>query len=367
MILQANPGATYTAYQAEIDDAVKRVLASGWYILGKEVEAFEAEFAAYCETNYALGVANGTDAIEIALRALEVGAGDEVITTGHTAVATISAIELVDAIPILVDIEPQFYTLDPIAVEQAITPRTKAIIAVHIYGQPSNLTALRTIAEKHKLYLIEDCAQAHGARYEGCRVGSIGVIGCFSFYPTKNLGAFGDGGAVVTQDKTLYEKMLALRQYGWRSRYISDISGMNSRLDELQAAILRVKLGYLDKDNQKRRELAAIYDEILHPSPYILPAVRHNTEHTYHLYVIQAEKREFLIDKLREHGIGTGVHYPQPIHAQPAYTGHIKTIPRDLPVLTRATSRILSLPLYPELSAENIQTVANTLLELVEE
>jgi dTDP-4-amino-4,6-dideoxygalactose transaminase len=363
VILQANPGATYTAYQAEIDAAIQRVLSNGWYILGKEVEAFESEFAIFCEVNHAVGVANGTDAIELALRALDIGVGDEVITTGHTAVATVAAVELAGAVPVLVDIEPEFYTLDPMAVEQAITSHTKAIIAVHLYGMPANLTALQKIAEDHHLYLIEDCAQAHGARYQGSRVGSIGVIGTFSFYPTKNLGAFGDGGAVVTQDKSLYERMKALRQYGWRSRYISDATGMNSRLDELQAAILRVKLRYLENDNQKRRDLAHIYDEALNSSSLLRPAVRQGTEHVYHLYVVQVEEREILIQKLREHSVGTGIHYPQPIHRQPAYHGRVRTVPEDLPALMSVTPKILSLPLYPELSVDDVHYVAKTIVE----
>ncbi len=365
MIVQANPGASYTAYQQEIDEAVRRVLSGGWYILGKEVETFETEFAAYCESRYALGVGNGTDAIELALRALEIGAGDEVITTGHTAVATAAAIELAGAVPVLVDIEPDFYTLDPAAVQQAITPRTRAIIAVHLYGLPADLNPLRAIAEKHQLYLIEDCAQAHGARYHGCQVGSIGIIGTFSFYPTKNLGAFGDGGAVVTQDKILYERMKALRQYGWRSHYISDETGINSRLDELQAAILRVKLRYLDRDNQRRRDLVRIYDEILEPAALIRPSVRPQTEPVYHLYVVQVEQREQLMQRLRERGIGTGIHYPQPIHCQPAYRGRVRTVPDDLPVLMAVTPKIVSLPLYPELSAEDVQLTAKTLVEFV--
>jgi dTDP-4-amino-4,6-dideoxygalactose transaminase len=364
VIVQANPGATYTAYQHEIDEAVRRVLSGGWYILGKEVEAFEREFAAYCESSYALGVANGTDAIELALRALDIGTGDEVITTGHTAVGTAAAIELVGAVPVLVDIEPDFYTLDPAAVEQAITPCTRAIIAVHLYGLAADLNPLREIAERHQLYLIEDCAQAHGARYHGCRVGSKGIIGTFSFYPTKNLGAFGDGGAVITHDKALHDRMKALRQYGWRSHYISDETGINSRLDELQAAVLRVKLGYLDHDNQRRRDLARIYDEILEPTVIFRPAIRPHTEHIYHLYVVQVEQREQIIHQLRERGIGTGIHYPQPIHRQPAYRGRVRTVPEDLPVLMAATPKILSLPLYPELSAEDVRLTATTLIEL---
>ena len=354
-ILQANPGASYQAYRAEIDAAVQRVLSSGWYILGAEVEAFEAEFAAYCETKFAVGVADGTDALLLALRVLDIGAGDEVITTGHTAVATVAAIENAGAIPVLVDIDPVSYTLAPEHVAAAITPQTRAIIAVHLYGHPADMDALSEIADSNNLHLIEDCAQAHGARYDGKRVGSMGILGCFSFYPTKNLGAIGDGGAVVTDDEKLAERLRALRQYGWRERYISAETGFNSRLDELQAAILRVKLKGLDADNQRRRDLAAIYDEKL------APAHGENIEHVYHLYVVQVDEREQLMADLRERGIGTAIHYPQPIHLQPAYIGRIRTVPDGLPELTACTPRILSLPLYPELPPEDVQFVADAL------
>ena len=363
-ILQANPGAAYQAYQAEIDAAVTRALGSGWYILGAEVEAFEAEFAAYCETEFAVGVANGTDAILLALRTLDIGTGDEVITTGHTAVATAAAIENAGAVPVLVDVDPATYTLSPEHVEAAITPQTKAIIAVHLYGYPADIDALAKISDSHNLHLIEDCAQAHGARYDGRRVGSMGILGCFSYYPTKNLGAIGDGGAVVTSDEQLAEKLCALRQYGWRERYISAETGYNSRLDELQAAILRVKLQYLDADNQRRRDLTAIYDDKLDGSGIVTPARGENVEHVYHLYVVQVEEREKLIAGLRERGIGTAIHYPQPIHLQPAYAGRIRTVPDGLPTLTALTPRILSLPLYPELPPIDVAFVAEALLEL---
>jgi dTDP-4-amino-4,6-dideoxygalactose transaminase len=357
MILQANPGASYLARQTEIDAAVSRVLAGGWYILGQEVSAFEQEFAAYCQAKYAVGVSDGTNALVLVMRALGIGPGDEVITTGHTAVATMAAIELVGATPVLVDIDPQYYTLDPQAVAQAITPQTKAIVAVHIYGHPADLTPLQALADRHKLYLVEDCAQAHGASYHGQRVGSMGIAAGFSFYPTKNLGAFGDGGAITTNDEGLYQTVLALRQYGWKERYISAIQGYNSRLDELQAAILRVKLRYLDEDTAKRQHLAALYTQALAGTALQTPAVRPGSEHVYHLYVVQTDDRELLMASLKEKGIGTAIHYPQPNHLQPAYAGRIGTIPDNLPALVKATPRILSLPLYPELSEGDVLTV----------
>lgn len=365
MILQANPGASYLAHRAEIDAAIARVLEGGWYILGKEVKAFEEEFAAYCGAKYTVGVSDGTNAIVLTLKALGIGAGDEVITTGHTAVATLAAIELVGATAVLVDIDPLYYTLDPQAVAQAITPQTKAIIAVHIYGHPADLAPLQVLADQHNLYLVEDCAQAHGATYGGKRVGSMGVAGTFSFYPTKNLGAFGDGGAITTNDEGLYQTLLELRQYGWRERYISAIQGYNSRLDELQAAILRVKLGYLDEDTAKRQQLAASYDQAFAGSVIQAPAVRAGSEHSYHLYVIQLEQREALMAQLKEKGIGTAIHYPQPNHLQPAYAGRVRTVPDNLPELVKATPRILSLPLYPELEIGNIKQITQMLIDLL--
>jgi dTDP-4-amino-4,6-dideoxygalactose transaminase len=299
----------------------------------------------------------------LALHALEFGVGDELITTGHTATATIAAIELVGATPVLVDIDPDYYTLSPDYVEQVITEKTKAIIAVHIYGQPCDMDAIQAIADEHNLIVIEDCAQAHGARYQGKRVGSRGKIGCFSFYPTKNLGAIGDGGAIVTHDDALAEKLRALRQYGWKERYTSSFTGYNSRLDELQAAILRVKLRHLNADTAQRQKLARLYDEFFASSPLQTPSIGENSEHVYHLYVVQIENRDGMMANLKEQGIGTGIHYPQPNHLQPAYHNRLRTLPDGLPNLVAATEKILSLPLYPELAEDDIRKVASALLD----
>lgn len=349
--------AEYQALQAEIDAAVARVLAGGWYILGQEVAAFEAEFAAFCGVEHAVGVASGTDALLLALRALEIGPGDEVITVSHTAVATVTAICLSGAVPVLVDVEPDYYTLNPALLEQAITPRTRAIIPVHLYGQPADLPAIVAIARQHHLYLIEDCAQAHGALLDGRPVGSWGDLAAFSFYPTKNLGAVGDGGAVVTADGELAQRLRGLRQYGWQERYISAHAGYNSRLDELQAAILRVKLGYLAELNRWRRELAARYRERLAGLPLVLPEERPAAEHVYHLFVIQSSRRDQLQAHLQAAGVATAVHYPVPVHQQPAYA-HLQA---SLPVTEQLAGRILSLPLYPHLPGDHLHQVCDTI------
>lgn len=349
--------AEYLALKAEIDTAVSRVLAGGWYILGKEVAAFEAEFAAYCGVNHAVGVASGTDALLLALRALDIRTGDEVITVSHTAVATVTAVALSGATPVLVDVEPEYYTLDAAQLAQAITPRTKAIIPVHLYGQPANLETILTVAREHGLYVIEDCAQAHGALYNGQRVGSFGHLAAFSFYPTKNLGAAGDGGAIVTQDEGLAQRLRCLRQYGWQERYISALEGYNSRLDELQAAILRIKLRHLDVANGQRRALAQVYQQQLAGLPLVLPRERPYTEHVYHLYVIQSAVRGELQAHLQANGVGTAVQYPVPIHQQPAYA-HLRA---SLSVTERLAGQILSLPLYPHLPADHLHRVCQTI------
>ncbi len=355
----ANPRAQYAAHRAEIDAVVTRVLDSGRYILGEETRAFEREFAGYIGVADGIGVGSGTEALHLALKACEVGPGDEVITVSHTAVATVAAIELTGATPALVDIDPNTYTLDPRHLERAITPRTKAIIPVHLYGAPADLDPILAIARRHNLKVVEDCAQAHGATYHGRRVGAWGDIAAFSFYPTKNLGAIGDGGLVATSDAALAERVRLLREYGWAERYVSAIGGWNSRLDELQAAILRVKLHYLDLDNARRRTLAAIYDERLPPAiprPYT-PAYG---EHIYHLYVIRHPQRDRLAEYLREKGIGTGIHYPLPIHLQPAYRGRLGDA-GWLPTSERAAREVLSLPMYPELSEDQIRQVAGAI------
>lgn len=350
----------YLAHAPEIDAAIRRVLESGWYILGKDTEAFEAEFAAYTGAAGCVGVNSGTDALYLALRACDVGPGDEVITVAHTAVATVAAIRMVGATPVLVDIDPATYTMAPAALEAAITPRTKAVIPVHLYGHPADLGAIREIARS--CWLIEDCAQAHGATYQDRPVGSFGDLACYSFYPTKNLGALGDGGAVTAGNPELLAKLRLLRQYGWtaQSRYVSQVEGVNSRLDELQAAILRARLHYLDAENAQRRRLAARYRELLPPA-VIQPVERAGCHHVYHLYVVRTPQRNALRDYLAAHGIGTGIHYPVPVHLQPAYengTGARPVVAHDLRVTEQVAGEILSLPMYPTLTAEQIETVA---------
>jgi dTDP-4-amino-4,6-dideoxygalactose transaminase len=356
-ILQANPLASYLAHQADIDAAVARVLHSGRYILGPETAAFEEEFARYLGARYAVGVGSGTEALHLALVACGVGPGDEVITVSHTAVATVAAIELCGAAPVLVDIEPRSFTLDPARIEPALTARTRAIVPVHLYGQPADLDPILALARQYNLRVIEDCAQAHGAVYRGRRVGTWGDIAAFSFYPTKNLGAIGDGGLVATNDERLAGQARLLRQYGWRQRYVSDVPGWNTRLDELQAAILRARLPGLDADNAQRQRLAALYHERLAGMPVIMPEELPDRCHVYHLYVIRCPRRDELAVYLGEQGIGTQIHYPVPIHLQPAYSGRVSPA-GALPVTEQAAQEILSLPLYPELAADDVETVA---------
>ncbi len=360
MILCSNPKAQYLSHKDEIEAAIWRVLNRGWYILGDQVKAFEQEFAEYIGVSYGVGVGSGTEAIHLALACCGIGQGDEVITVSHTAAATVSAIELTGATPVLVDIEPDFFTMATNRIEAVISPRTKAIIPVHLYGQPADIDPILEIAHKHHLRVIEDCAQAHGAMYKNKRVGSFGDMGCFSFYPTKNLGGLGDGGMVVTNDKALAEKALSLRQYGWGQRYVSEFAGWNSRLDEIQAAILGVKLRYLDEDNAKRVRLAAIYDEKLRKNEEKLPKKRRKSTHVYHLYVICSKKRDKLLSFLQKKGIGASIHYPVPIHLQPAY----EKLPGcdKLPVTEQICREIISLPIYPELAESDVQRIAETIM-----
>jgi dTDP-4-amino-4,6-dideoxygalactose transaminase len=356
VILTSNPHAQYAAHKAEIDAAVARVCAAGHYVLGKEVAVFENEFAAFCGTGYGIGVNSGTDALTLALRALSVGIGDEVITVSHTAVATVAAVIAAGAKPVLVDIDPATFTIDPAAVERAIGPKTRAIIPVHLYGMPADMDAIMTIAGRHGLKVIEDCAQAAGARYRGRRVGSIGHAGCFSFYPTKNLGAIGDGGMIVTGDGYLAERVRQLRQYGWNAKRESQVDGMNSRLDEMQAAILRVKLPYLDADNRRRGGIARYYDDALAGSKLVTSAVPPTREHVYHLYIVRSERRDAALEQLRRSGVAAGIHYPVPVHLQAAFRGRgFEAAP--LPHSEQAAAQVLSLPIYPELEQSQMEAV----------
>ncbi len=366
-IPQANPRANYLAHKAEIDAAAARVLDSGWYILGEEVAAFEEEFAAYLGVHHAIGVASGTDALEIALRACGVGAGGAVFTVSHTAVATVAAIERAGATPVLVDIDPTSYTMDPNHLEDAIKSvlharssvvrRPSSIIPVHLYGHPADMPAILDIARRYDLYVIEDCAQAHGAVLQDRRIGAWGHMAAFSFYPTKNLSALGDGGMVVTDDPDLAERAGMLREYGWQERYVSSIPGVNSRLDELQAAVLRVKLRYLDEENDRRREIAQTYTRMLAETDLTLPTCWPEVEHVYHQYVVCTSHRSALRTHLRDRGVGTLVHYPQAVHQQPAYAGRLVTN-GDLSHSERAAAQVLSLPMYPELTDRQVTLIA---------
>ena len=359
MILCANPSKQFKSYQSEIEKAVISVMRSDCYILGKEVDYLEQEFADFIGVTSAIGVANGTDAIELALRALNIGIGDEVITVSHTAVATVAAIECTGAKAVLVDIDPKSYTLNPLQLDDCFTKNTKAIIAVHLYGHAADLESILTFCKSHKIFLIEDVSQAHGAKYNGKKLGSFGDLGCFSCYPTKNLGAIGDAGLITTKSGDLANKIRMLREYGWKDR-TSVYSGRNSRLDEIQAAILRIKLKYLDLDNQKRRNIAKFYYDQLFSLPIILPIISPNVEVVFHLFVIQVEERESLIDYLKKEGIILGIHYPLPVHHHPAYDGRILTS-KDMSVTEKLVKKIVSLPIYPELSNTDVNKIVDAL------
>jgi dTDP-3-amino-3,4,6-trideoxy-alpha-D-glucose transaminase len=334
----------YRRQKKELDTAARRVFASGHYILGPEVSAFEKKFSRYTGARYAIGVANGLEALQIALMALNIGEGDEVITTSLSAVATTLAINAVKAKPVFVDID-EYRHIDAVKIEERITQRTKAILPVHLYGQSADMSAIATIARKHHLAIVEDCAQAHGARFHGRHVGSWG-IGCYSFYPTKNLGAYGDGGAITTNSARLAEKMRMIRNYGQRNRYDHEVIGLNSRLDEVQAAILSVKLRSLDAGNRRRSHIAALYRKELASIEEIqLPLLRPYADHVYHLFAIEARNRDALAAHLARKGIATYVHYPIPIHEQRCFS-HLPRI--KLPRTELLARHLLSLPCNPE-------------------
>jgi dTDP-4-amino-4,6-dideoxygalactose transaminase len=363
-IKQNDPRAAYVAQRAAIDAAIAGVLDGGWYILGKETAAFEKEFAAAIGCRHGVGVGNGTDALVLALRALGIGPGTTVLTVAHTAVATVAAIELTGASALLLDIDPKTFTMASAELRRVLEAPPAglapiaAIIAVHLYGQPADLEALAALARRHGVPLIEDCAQSHGARFEGQPAGSFGTLATFSFYPTKNLGALGDGGMVTTSDDRLAGELRALREYGWRGRrYISEQSGMNTRLDELQAAILRVKLTRLGSDNARRRAIADRYDEGLRGLDLTTPRRDPRAQHVFHQYVVRSRCRDALRAALEAAGIGTNIHYPMPVHLQPAYQGRVATGPSGMRETEAAAAEILSLPMYPQLTDGDVDRV----------
>ena len=358
----ADPGASYRAAAGEIQEAIRRVLESGHYILGPEVEAFEREFSAYLGVTHAVTVANGTDAVELALRAAGVKPGDRVLTVANTATATVAAIELSGARAEFVDVDPRTMTMDPEALAQRMAARREpaptAVVPVHLYGHPADLPRIGEIVRRHGLAMIEDCAQAHGATIHGRRVGTWGAAGAFSFYPTKNLGAIGDGGAVTTGDAMVADRIRLLRQYGWRERYVAEVPGQNSRLDELQAAILRVKLTRLEADNQRRRELAARYLQSLAGAGLTLPETAAGCEPVWHQFVVRTPARESLKTHLAAVGVQTSVLYPVPLHRQPAY----RDDRAHLPVTEQASRELLCLPMHPGLTAEDIDTICRQIM-----
>ena len=372
IIPQADPGAGYRAQQTEIDAAVARALGSGWYILGKEGEAFEREYAAWLGTARAVGCANGTDALALILRGLGIGEGATVVTVSHTAVATVAAIEMVGATPLLLDIDPDTYTMDPDELAAVLEdpppglPPIRAAIAVHLYGQACDLDPMLAACATQGVALIEDCAQAHGARLDGRMLGTMGVAAAFSLYPTKNLGALGDGGVLATDDFELADRIAAIRQYGWKDRYVSAMVGINSRLDEVQAAILRVRLPHLDAGNARRREIASAYDAALAGGPFAPPIRRAGAEHVFHQYVLRVPARAALQARLRAEGVGTGIHYPVPVHLQGAYQGRVPLGPAGCGETERAAREVMSLPMYPELTEAQVGRVCAALRGLAQ-
>jgi dTDP-4-amino-4,6-dideoxygalactose transaminase len=354
-------GAAYLELKGDIDAAIARVLNSGWYILGPEVEAFEAEWAAYCEARHAVGLANGLDALQLALRAMGVGPGDEVIVPSNTYVATWLAVTHCGAIPVPVEPNEATYNLDPARIEAAITPATRVILPVHLYGQPAELGPIIAIARRHGLRVLEDAAQAHGARYQGRRIGAHGDAVAWSFYPGKNLGALGDAGAVTTDDPELADRLRVLRNYGSRHKYVNEVQGYNSRLDPLQAAVLRVKLRCLDLWNDRRATIAALYMSGLEQSGFALPTVAPGADPVWHLFVVRAAQRDALMRQLHDAGVGALIHYPIPPHLQAAYASAGLRL-GDLPIAERSAREVISLPIGPHFNAAWVESVCRACL-----
>ena len=352
-----------TALESELVDVFTRVLRSSSFVLGAEVAAFEQAFATYVGTSHCVAVSNGTAALQLALAALGIGPGDEVVTVAHTFIATAEAISAVGARPVFVDIDPVFYTMDPALLEAAITPHTRAIIPVHLYGQTADMDAIQKVADAHGIPVIEDACQAHGAEYKGQMAGSIGTAGCFSFYPGKNLGACGEGGAITTNDPELAQRLRMWRDHGSTQKYVHQFPGLNMRMEGVQGGILALKLKHLDDWNAQRRRLAKEYDSVLRSDRVVLPKERADAKHVYHLYVIQTPDRDSLRQRLQSAGVETGLHYPVPLHLQQAYAslGYRRG---SFPVTEHVASSIVSLPMYPGMSLEAASYVAEELLEL---
>jgi len=356
--------AQHASIAAEVEAAVGRVMTNADFILGGDVAAFEEEFGRYCEAKHCVGLDSGMSALELGMRAMGIGPGDEVITPAGSFIASSSAISFTGAIPVWVDVDPHTYNIDPDLIEAAITPRTKAIMVVHLYGQPADMDRVLAVAERHGLPVIEDACQSHGAHYKGRRTGSMGKFAAFSFYPSKNLGAYGDAGALTSNDADLADKVRMMRNYGQRAKYDHVYLAWNRRLDTLQAAVLRVKLRHLDQWNEARKRVASLYGELLAGSGVTLPRTGAGAEHVYHLFVIQVGERQRVQEELTARGISTGIHYPVPIHLQAAYRDRAAT-PGSFPVTEAAAGRVLSLPMYPELGEAGVRRVAGALGEVL--
>jgi len=350
--------AQYKTIKEEVDEAIQRVIDSSSFIMGEEVRLFEQEFAQYIGAKHAVGVGSGTDALHLALLAVGVGPGDEVITVSHTFIATGGAVTQCGAKPVFVDIDPRTYNIDVTRVERAITSRTKALLPVHLYGQPADMDPLLDLAERYHLPVIEDAAQAHGAEYKGQKTGTFGKAACFSFYPAKNLGAYGDAGMVVTNDDQVAQKVRLWRDHGRESKYVHLVEGFGKRLDTIQAAVLRVKLRRLPAWNAQRRQNALLYTQLLGGTGVVCPYEPEYARSVYHQYVIRVREREKMQVRLKEDGISTGVHYPLPLHLQPAYA-RLGYQPGALPATEKAAEEVLSLPMYPELTPEQIEFIAS--------
>ncbi len=351
----------YEEIKEEIHEALQRVAESQWFILGKELESFENEFSGYIGVDYGIGVNSGSDALYLAILACGIGAGDEVITVSHTFISTVDSITRCGATPVFIDVSSDTFNIDTSKIEEKITKKSKAIIIVHLYGNPVEMNPILELANKYNLFIIEDACQAHGAEYKGKKVGSIGDIGCFSFYPAKNLGAYGDGGLITTDNDDLSQKLRMLRNYGQPEKYIHEFIGVNSRLDEIQAAILRVKLQYLDDWNERRRQIAILYNELLEMSNIIIPKENENGKSVYHLYVIRSKNRNRLKKYLEKERIQILIHYPIPVHQQNAYLKYKEK--QNLPITEQICKEILSLPMHPWLSEKEIKLITNIILK----